>query len=86
MATPRTIAIAVSSARTGGRDALQRDAQHQLCVSSSIAAITGARLGVRHVADDQPSARKRIRSAIAAAYGSCVTITVVWPRRLDRAA
>ena len=31
-----------------------------------------------------PSARKRMRSAIAAARASCVTITVVWPYVVDR--
>ena len=45
--------------------------------SSPRAPERASRCGAR--ATIRPSARKRIRSAIAAARASCVTITVVWP-------
>src|SRR5581483_1718766 len=54
------------------------DAEHQ-AVSSSIAAITVRWSERPRSLTISPSFRNRIRSAIAAARGSCVTITVVWP-------
>src|SRR5262245_9800363 len=56
----------------------ERDRCHRP-VTSCMAASTSAAVDRRISLTICPSARKRIRSASAAAWGSCVTITVVWP-------
>src|SRR3954471_4341359 len=61
------------------QEALDRDAGHHPVTSSSVSRIVWAEDGARSLTM-LPSARKRMRSAIAAACASCVTITVVWPR------
>src|SRR3954454_1366857 len=48
-------------------------------LTSCIAASTSAAVDPRTSLTISPSARKRIRSASAAALASWVTITVVWP-------
>ena len=57
--------------------ALQRDAEHQFRLLMT--ASTSAWLAPRSSFTISPSPRKRTRSAIAAARGSCVTMTVVCP-------
>src|SRR5205823_2002329 len=61
------------------RKPLQRYGEHQSALSSSIAAITALGSERGRSRTISPSARKRIRSAIAAACGSWVTIMVVCP-------
>ena len=57
--------------------ALQRELGH---VSSSLIALRiSSWLDFARSRTTRPSARKRTRSAIVAARGSCVTITIVWP-------
>src|SRR5262249_25643086 len=58
--------------------ALERDGDHR-ALTSSIAATTWPADEGPSSLTISPSARKRMRSAIAAACASCVTITVVWP-------
>src|SRR5207244_11152696 len=59
--------------------ALERDARHQ-ALTSSIAASTSACPKAPWMSPTtRPSSRKTTRSAIAAAWASCVTISVVWP-------
>src|SRR5207245_2719086 len=65
-------------AELAAEEALEGDGGH-LLPTSSIAAITWAALAPASSLTTTPSARKRTRSAIAAARGSCVTITVVCP-------
>ena len=59
------------------QSARKRDPDH--VPISSIAAITVLASERGRSLTISPSSRKRIRSAIAAARASCVTITVVWP-------
>src|SRR5207302_3769738 len=61
------------------REALQSDPDHR-AVSSFMTASTSAAVVCWSSRTISPSARKRMRSAIAAAPGSCVTMTVVWPK------
>src|SRR5207244_3150946 len=61
------------------REALQGDPDHR-AVSSFMTASTSAAVVCWSSRTISPSARKRMRSAIAAAPGSCVTMTVVWPK------
>ena len=56
----------------------ESDADHRLVTSSSVSRISGEVDGPRSLTI-RPSARNRMRSAIAAACASWVTITVVWP-------
>src|SRR5205085_10068834 len=60
------------------RASLEGDGEHQRLTSSSVSRISCALDGPRS-RTISPSARNRIRSAIAAAWASWVTITVVWP-------
>src|SRR5207237_1241720 len=60
-------------------EALQGDAGHS-ALSSFITASTSAGSERGRSRTIRPSARKRTRSAIAAARGSWVTMTVVWPK------
>ena len=65
-------------AQLAAREAPERDPDHR-ALTSSIAASTSCALERPRSRTMRPSARKTMRSAIAAALGSCVTITVVWP-------
>ena len=56
----------------------QRDADHRTVTASSASRISCVVEGPRSLTI-RPSARNRMRSAIAAACASCVTMTVVWP-------
>ena len=81
IATPRRIAMAVSAERSlrcadarAARGAIMRASSFRW---SRIASMRRALLRRRR---SRPSARNRTRSANAAADGSCVTITIVWPK------
>src|SRR3954466_8419287 len=56
---------------------LERNARHRPVTSSRVSRIVRAEVGPRSLTMF-PSARNRMRSAIAAACASWVTITVVW--------
>ncbi len=81
-ATPSTMAIAVSAARSRRvARPRERDGPHALSDLGQVLhrvddlGLAGARMSLTIC----PSERNRIRSAIAAARGSWVTITTVWP-------
>ena len=60
------------------QQALEREPDHAAAISFSVSRISACVAPATSLTI-WPSARKRIRSAIAAARGSCVTITVVCP-------
>src|SRR5204863_6762186 len=62
-----------------GRESLERDADHRWVTCSSASRISWA-LDWPRSRTMWPSARNTTRSAIAAAWASWVTMTVVWPR------
>src|SRR4029079_14676728 len=66
-------------AELAGREALEGNADHRPLTRSSVARMSWAVEAPRS-STMWPSARNRMRSAIAAACASCVTMTVVWPR------
>ena len=65
-------------AQLPAREALESDLDHRP-TSSFIAVSTSAAVERPRSLTMRPSARKRMRSAMAAARASCVTIRVVWP-------
>ena len=79
IATPSTTESAVSArAQLAAEQALECDRDH-FCVTSRSASMTSDELDGPSSRTTWPSARKRMRSAIAAAFASCVTMIVVWP-------
>src|SRR5207248_3536616 len=66
-------------AQLAARETPEREADHRPA-SSSITVSTSCAVTPPRSRTISPSSRKRIRSAIAAAFASCVTITVVWPK------
>ena len=65
-------------AELAAEQAFEGDLDHRAVTASSASRISWADDGPRSLTI-RPSARKRMRSAIAAAWASWVTITVVWP-------
>ena len=79
IATPRMIASAVRTARSFRPASPLSATVITGAASSSIAASTSVAVDFPRSLTIRPSARKRMRSAIAAARASCVTISVVCP-------
>ena len=67
-----------SGSQLASEQALKREHDHAVVIASIAARISGC-VERGSSLTILPSARKSMRSAIAAARGSCVTITVVWP-------
>ena len=65
-------------AQLAAEQTLQGELDHAVVIASSAARISGC-VERGSSLTILPSARKSTRSAMAAARGSCVTITVVWP-------
>jgi len=69
--------LGLTRAQLAAEQSFERDGDHESSVL--ITSSTCAWLAPFNSWTINPSARNKIRSAMAAARGSCVTITVVWP-------